>query len=35
MSDKIFDVTISEDDWTYCEGCEDWFLDEEDCNCEQ
>ena len=21
--------------WSYCEGCEDWFLDEEDCNCEQ
>ena len=21
--------------WSYCEGCDDWFLDEEDCNCEQ
>ena len=22
-------------EWTYCEGCEGWFLDDEDCNCEQ
>ena len=22
-------------EWTYCDGCEDWFLDNEDCNCEQ
>ena len=21
--------------WSYCGGCEDWFLDEEDCNCDQ
>jgi len=22
-------------DWFYCIGCNDWFLDDEDCNCEQ
>ena len=21
--------------WSYCDGCEDSFPDEEDCNCEQ
>ena len=22
-------------DWSHCEGCDDWFLDHEDCECEQ
>jgi len=30
-----WDIVGAMDGWTYCEGCEDWFLDEEDCNCEQ
>ena len=34
MSKDLKNVYVN-DGWSYCEGCEDSFLDNENCNCEQ
>ena len=37
ISTNLGSVIMKKDknEWTYCDGCEEWFLDDEDCNCEQ
>ena len=36
VEDKLMtDKELVKAGWSYCEGCDDWFLDNEDCECEQ
>jgi len=34
--DKLMtDEELIKAGWSHCDGCDDWFLDDEDCECEQ